>query len=214
MDSQLESIIVSRRTVREVRNDPLSLDEMKDILRKASYAPFHSKSEPWSVVIVADLEEKETLSKAVLDSYTRTGLFDSYKEHQTLKVRQATEEYFLTVPLHLVVATEMFGQEIKDFESIGATCALIQNIQLLCWERGIGVVWRTNSYIFDPLFAKDVGIQSNQKIMGTLHLGYPKRVQAPRERKPLDDWVRRLASVKHDDRFDVNRGESSDWIRR
>nr|WP_272949923.1 hypothetical protein [Brevibacillus laterosporus] len=62
----------------------------------------------------------------------------------------------------------------------------------MCWEKNIGAVWRTNPYIFDPEFIKEMGFTSKQKIVGSLHLGYPQQVPKAKERRSLDQWVSRV----------------------
>jgi nitroreductase len=195
IESTIESVIVSRRTIRATKETPIPLQEVEDVLEKAAYAPFHSKVEPWSVTIVSTEEEKKYFLDCVMKSYERTGVLSSYSEEQVSKVRDANEKYFVTTPITLIVATDRFEDEHKDFESVGATCAFIQNLQLLCWEKNIGVVWRTNPYIHDPMFAKELGIPSSKKIIGSIHLGYIDQEKIPKvkQRRPINEWVNSLS---------------------
>ncbi|MED4729084.1 nitroreductase family protein [Aneurinibacillus migulanus] len=193
MVSSLESIITSRRTVRKTKSSPIPLEIIEDILEKAAYAPFHSEVEPWSVKIASTEEEKQYFFDCILRSYDRTGVFASYSEEQVEKVKAAYKEYLSSTPVTMIVATDVFQDEKKDFESIGATCSFIQNIQLLSWEKNIGTVWRTNPYIFDPVFAKDIGIPPSKKVIGSVHLGYPEQVPKAKERRPVHEWMTRIA---------------------
>jgi nitroreductase len=121
----------------------------------------------------------------------------SYSEEQIKKIIDAYEKAFLHTPVTLIVATDLFGDEKQDLESIAATSAFIQNIQLLAWERNIGAVWRTNPYIFDPIFAEAFSIPSTKKIIGTLHLGYFREedIPKPKKRRPVSEWV---SNIKDD----------------
>ncbi|PGZ94711.1 NAD(P)H nitroreductase [Bacillus pseudomycoides] len=195
MISTIESTIVSRRTIRVTKQTPIPLQEVEDLLEKAAYAPFHSKVEPWSVTIVSTEEEKKYFLDCVMKSYERTGVFSSYSEEQLNKVRGAYEKYSEATPLTLLVVTDRFEDEHKYFESVGATCAFIQNLQLLCWEKNIGAVWRTNSYIHDPIFANELGIPSSKKIIGSIDLGYIDEEKVPRakQRRPVNEWVNSLS---------------------
>nr|WP_205762907.1 nitroreductase [Aneurinibacillus aneurinilyticus] len=189
----LESLITSRRTVRKTKSSPIPLEVIEDILEKAAYAPFHSKIEPWSVKIASTAEEKQYLFDCVLRSYERTGVLASYSDEQVEKIKTSYKDYLLSTPITMIVATEVFEDEKKDFDSMGATCAFIQNIQLLSWEKNIGTVWRTNPYIFDPAFAEELGISSSKKVIGSIHLGYPEQVPEAKERRPIHEWVTRIA---------------------
>ena len=194
-ESSIESVIVSRRTIRVTKEIPIPLQEVEHLLEMAAYAPFHSKVEPWSVTIVSTEDEKKYFLNCVMNSYERTGVLAAYSEERVNKIREAYEQYFPSTPITLIVATDLFGDEQKDFESIGATCAFIQNLQLLCWEKNIGVVWRTNPYIHDPIFAKELGIPSSKKIIGSVHLGYidEEKIPKAKPRRALQEWVHSLS---------------------
>ncbi|WP_060663458.1 hypothetical protein [Aneurinibacillus migulanus] len=61
----------------------------------------------------------------------------------------------------------------KQFEdAFSAAEALIQSLQLLAWERKIGVVWKTNDYNWHPRFLQAVGVKPGERVVDTLHLGY------------------------------------------
>jgi nitroreductase len=189
--TSIDSVITSRRTIRETKSDPIPKDIILEILEKAAYAPFHNKVEPWSVVMATTYEEHVYFLKCVFESYERNQILASYSEDQIKKIKDAYEKAFLHTPVTLIVTTDLFGDEKQDLESIAATSAFIQNIQLLAWKRKIGVVWRTNPYIFDPKFAEAFSIPSNKKIMGTLHLGYfhEQDIPKPKKRRPVSEWV-------------------------
>ncbi|TPG88306.1 NAD(P)H nitroreductase [Brevibacillus laterosporus] len=188
----LATLITSRRSVRQTQNTPLPMESIYEILEQAAYAPFHSEVEPWAVKIASTEQEKKYFFQCVFNSYERIGIFESYTDEKKEKVKESYREYFEGTPVSILVATDVFDHEKKDFESVGATCAFIQNVQLLCWEKNIGAVWRTNPYIFDPEFIKEMGFTSKQKIVGSLHLGYPQQVPKAKERRSLDQWVSRV----------------------
>lgn len=190
--STVEQAIVERRTVRRVKQDPIDKEELKRILEKAAYAPFHNKVEPWSVVMVESEEQKKYLVETMYRSYERLGVLEKFTEEERTKKKDAYEKYFLSTPLHLIIMADRYEREKKDFEALAATCAFIQNIQLLCWEKGIGAVWRTSPAIFDPVFAQELNLPLDKKIVGTLHLGYPLEIPKAKERRPVEQWLHSL----------------------
>ncbi len=40
---------------------------------------------------------------------------------------------------------------------------MIQNIQLAAWARGIGMIWRTNDWIYNPIFREALGVKPGEK---------------------------------------------------
>ncbi|KIL52037.1 nitroreductase family protein [Jeotgalibacillus soli] len=191
----IQTTIQERRTVRELETTSIPRETLYKLLEIASYAPFHSKQEPWHVTIIEDPNEKQHFLEQVLVSYQRTGVTSNYTEEQHEKLRQSYTSYYHDTPLHLLVTTDREDTEKKQLESVGATSAFIQNLQLSAWEEEIGVVWRTNPYIFDEEFGRAMGVPEDQKMIGSLHLGYPKRVPKKKERKSVESWTQTLNQV-------------------
>lgn len=190
----IKNIIMERRSIKKANDEPISRETINTLLEQAAYAPFHSKVEPWSVYVLHTLEEKEHyIEKIIAFNEREQGVTFSEAEIADLKAGYAKK--IITPPYLLIVTTNIIGHGKKDFESIGATSAFIQNMQLLGWEAGIGMIWRTNRFIFDTKFAEDLGIPSEQKIVGTLHLTTLSEIPEPMPRRPLNDWVKDLADL-------------------
>ncbi|TCT21732.1 nitroreductase [Melghiribacillus thermohalophilus] len=206
MMSELESIITSRRTIRIPKSDPIDLERVYDILKKASFAPYHSKVEPWSVTIASTLEEHQYFLKCVFESYERNQILADYSDEKVKKIKEAYEKVMLHTPVSLIVATDVFQDEKKDLESICATSTFIQNIQLLAWQKQIGAVWRTNPYILDDQFRDAFGIAASKRIIGTVHLGYfdPDEVPEPKKRRPLHEWIGRVDETREFSTYAAN----------
>lgn len=103
-------------------------------------------------------------------------------------------EYLMQVPAHLVlVLKEDPRQKVWD-EDYAAVCSLIQNFLLAAWEQGLGVVWKTNNYDYDLIFRETVGVQTGEKIVGVLHVGYPETVPPARPRTADEEL---LTIVEH-----------------
>ncbi|WP_434751967.1 hypothetical protein [Paenibacillus amylolyticus] len=67
--------------------------------------------------------------------------------------------------------------------------------KLLAWEERIGLVWKTNEYNRDEDFARLIGLSSDERLAGTLHLGYlpDDAISRSVSRKPaqqLITWIR------------------------
>ncbi|GAA4726706.1 nitroreductase family protein [Brevibacillus fulvus] len=190
--TELEMIVTGRRTIRKTIAQPIDRQLLLELLEKAAYAPFHSKTEPWSVYMAITAEEKAYFLQCVLESYERNDILAEFNEQQLEKIKEANEKAFFQTGANLIVAADLFDDEKQNLESLGATAAFIQNLQLLAWEKKIGVVWRTNPYIFDRQFAAAFGIPETKRVVGSLHLGYfeEKHVPKPLSRRPLTAWVR------------------------
>jgi nitroreductase len=193
MMTAIKHTITERRTIRHFQDTPIDETLLNDLLEKAAYAPFHNKVEPWNVMVANDDETKMYFLDKVFESYERNGVLKECSEHQLEKIRASYKEAFVTPPVTLIVSADQFNEEKQNFEAIAAACAFIQNFQLLAWEEGIGVVWRSNPFIFDKDFAKELGVPDSQKIVGALQVGYFHQEKKPKakERRPLNEWVKK-----------------------
>ncbi|WP_416148815.1 nitroreductase [Salipaludibacillus sp. HK11] len=180
--SSIAKTIRERRTIREFKSDPVSVEAITDILNDAVWAPNHGFREPWRFILFQG-EAKEQFIEAVSEASTA---------EQIKKWGEMKAQYYRNVPIHLVVVMKEDPRQKQWEEDFSATSALIQNFQLLAWEKNIGVVWKTNGYNFDPRFHKAIGIEPGEKIVGTLHVGYfDKKPKA----KPRTDIEKKLTIV-------------------
>ncbi|WP_088042965.1 nitroreductase [Bacillus sp. EAC] len=186
--------IKNRRTIRDTKKDPVSEEILMELLEAASYAPFHSKEEPWQFIMVSEEKEKEFYASKIVDSYQRMELTDTYTVEKIKKSVEFFSTYIIETPMHLIITTEHTENEKKNLEAIGATCSFVQNLQLAAWEKNIGMVWRTNPYIFDNQFYNEMGIPENRKILGALHIGYINTLpKATKKRKHPSEWTIKLS---------------------
>lgn len=190
----IEHTIMTRRTIRHFSNDPLEEGLLDKLLEQAAYAPFHNKVEPWHVIVASDHAEKMFFLEKVFSSYERNGILKDCSAAQLEKIKVSYMEAFVTPAITLIVSADQFGEEKQDFDAVAATCAFIQNFQLLCWEANIGVVWRSNPFIFDAAFSEEIGVPNGQKIVGALQIGRfnQEKKQKIKERRPLSEWVSKV----------------------
>lgn len=168
----MAELIKARRSVRLFKSDPVSMELLVDLLNIAAWAPNHGAREPWRFIVYKD-EAKETLATAMVATYSPED-----KE----KYGKNKSAYFKQVPLHLLVVMSEDSRQKQWDEDYAAVCAWIQTFQLAAWEQALGVVWKTNNFIYNPGFREAVGVQPGEKIVGLLHIGYPEQIPAPRPR--------------------------------
>lgn len=165
-------LIRDRRTVRVFKEDPVPHELLLELLDTANWAPNHGRREPWRYIAFRG-EARAALTEAVLGAMSA----EEKEKYAENRVRD-----FGQIPLHIVVSvTEDPRQKQRD-EDFAAVCCWVQNFQLAAWERGIGVVWKTNTYIYAPAFRQAIGIPDGEKVVGVLHVGYPELVPEPRPR--------------------------------
>lgn len=184
--SPLQTVVQQRRTIRSFISKDIETKTILNLLNIAKYAPNHKLREPWSFLLIRD-NAREELYQHALASNLRQNMYQNLSEEKLEAKKEHFKQLFVTCPVHLIVCMEQ-SEKTKVWEDdFAATCALIQNFQLLAWELGIGMVWKTNAYIYDPLFYKDMGIDQNKKIVGVLHIGYPDFIPDAKPRTEIEE---------------------------
>ncbi|WP_313073450.1 nitroreductase family protein [Lacrimispora sp.] len=169
----ISEIIRERRTIREFNDKKLSLDLVTELLETSVWAPYHGIPEPWRFVVFSD-NGMERLIDMILQALSPP----ERKEYG-----DKLEAYLRTVPVAVVVVGKLDrNQKIMD-EVSSSVSALIQNFQLAAWEKEIGVVWKTQTYMYAPSISKSLELKADEKIAGVLLCGYfdKKPSERPRE---------------------------------
>lgn len=178
-DAPLASLIRARRTVRRFAPDPVDEQMLRSLLETACWSPNHGLREPWRFILYKD-QARERFIDAVIQTLSA---------EDRSKYGETRSSYLREIPLHLLVISPEDPRQKQRDEDYGAACAWIQSFQLAAWEQGIGVVWKTNPYIYAPAFRQAVGIAPGERVVGVLHIGYPLEVPPARPRTPLDQLL-------------------------
>ncbi|MBA3927534.1 nitroreductase family protein [Listeria rustica] len=190
MAKNISEIIMERRSIKQVDEAPIERAVIDDILEKSAFAPFHSKIEPWHVAVLSTEAEKRRFVEAIVNSMERMQ-GEPLTHERREQIRAGNERKIVAPPYTLIVTTDIIGSGKKDFEAIAATSAFIQNVQLLAWEAGLGVLWRTNNFIFDPEVVTELGLDG-QQIVGCLQITRFNEVPDAKPRRAMDTWVKNL----------------------
>ncbi|MCM3761786.1 nitroreductase [Alkalihalobacillus oceani] len=174
MSTDLAKLIRERRSIKNGYTDQAVLTELvKELLRDAVWAPNHGLREPWRFIYVPTEEKEEFVEKLV--------------KTFPAEMQENRRAYFSSPAAFLIVIMEEDPRQKQWDENFGAIGALIQNFQLLAWERQLGVVWKTNPHIYDPKVRQLLGVQPGEKIAGFLHLGYFDEIPKARARTTIEE---------------------------
>lgn|GEM_PF-200708 len=176
----LEAVVRGRRTVRKFNGKPLDKRTVLELLEAASWAPFHSREEPWRFILFCG-DGRKKFAEAMVATLN--------KETKAEWGEWFEDQFCRLIPAHLLVVIPADPRQKVWEDAFAAASALIQNFQLLAWERRIGVVWKTNEYNWDPRFHRAVGVKPEERIVGTLHIGYFDRVPRAGKRMPIDQLL-------------------------
>ncbi|MFS0643871.1 nitroreductase [Siminovitchia sp. 179-K 8D1 HS] len=178
--NSIAEIIRERTSIKKgFINKEISREQILSLLEDAVWAPNHGVREPWRFIFISG-ERKEAFIEEVLTCVEPA-------KHESTRSKLGE------VPAMLVaVVNDDPRQKIRE-EDVAATSCLLQNFQLLAWEREIGVCWKTPAYIHDPRLRSALGVEPGEKIIGLMQVGYfDKETVAKRSRNrtnPAEKWT-------------------------
>lgn len=164
----LDTLIRTRRTISKYTDEPVARELIADLLETAVWTPNHHLTEPWRFIVLTGdgrAEYAAIRSDMALEGAKNTDLAEREQ------VWEGTYRKFITVPAYIFVVMREDEQPNVREEDYAATAALIQNILLLAWERGVGTCWKTYKP-YAPL-RKWLGLSDDEIVVGIVQLGYP-----------------------------------------
>lgn len=164
-----------------------STEEVKKMLNAALRVPDHGKLAPWRFLSIqgeARLALGELLVQRALELDANT----------PAAVIEKNRARFSFAPLIIAVIAKLTPHhkvpEQEQLLSGGAVCfALLQAAQAL----GYGAQWLTGWAAYDAVITKKLGMVTNERILGFIHIGNVNEPAPERLRPKLDDLLSDLS---------------------
>lgn len=177
MTSQADAVLAAireRRSVKQVRLDPVPRDLIEQVLEAAVWAPNHHLTQPWRFF--------------VLTGSARDALGEVLARDPALSAdkREAIRQKPLRAPVVIAVAVEPDPRR-PLLDEIAAGVAAIQNMLLAAHALGLGAIWRTGRAIEDPAVKAFFGLSDRAVLLGFIYLGFPATVPEPPARRPASE---------------------------
>lgn len=188
---ELWDAILTRRTIKEFRPDPVPDAVLERVLTAGVWAQNHRMTQPWRFLVLGP-ETQRALAEAGAEAQLRA-LPANTDEATRAKVRAGAVQKLLSKPRIVVVTCVLSGDAFQRREDYAAVCCAIQNIHLAAWEQGLGMQWSTGKQTQQPSTYDLLTIDpAAEEIVGFLYFGYPALVPPPPLRKPPAEVTRYL----------------------
>lgn len=175
--------IIQRRSIKLFNGERVDRDTLVSIMEDALWAPNHQMRQPWRFIVACG-EEGLTELHELLKEYgipKWKELSEDALEKQMQKFKNPGAYIFVIVPED--------ARQKERLEDYAAASMLVQNIQLLAWEKGIGSCWKTPGFLDNPKFREALGVQSGERIISMFQVGYYNEAPQPKPRKSIDEVV-------------------------
>ena len=156
--------ILNRVSARELSSPYPTKDEMDLVYKAALRAPDHAWLRPTSFIEVKD-EGLDRLSKIFFD-------FANSKENITEEVLDKYKNAPYRAPMIVIlINTAKEHPKVPAIEQKLSTATAAQNLMLALNALNYASIWRTGKLAFNELVQKDLGLTSDQEILGYLYIG-------------------------------------------
>lgn len=184
--TNLQQLIVSRRTTFQFQNRPVPDQVIENALEAARWAPNHKLTQPWRFILPGPQltqELKAYLARRLANKMRMRGFGEE-------DIQQRMSQPQPPLPAQILVYNLRAEDPYREQEDFAATSCAIQNLMLSAWAEGVASGWKS----FDQPEAYQLfGLNPEQtRIIGLIQLGYPLKERESR-RRPLEDVVERTA---------------------
>jgi nitroreductase len=161
----VETAIRTRRTHKAFGPEPLSREQIGELLDLARWAPNHNLTAPWRF--------------RVLGPRALARLKEVAGPEGAAKLDRA--------PTLIVVSCVLVPDDpVQSEEDLHATAVASYIVLLAAHARGLAGYWRTPGLLRTPEGRAAVGLPEDERFVGLLHLGRPRQEKEPPERPPVE----------------------------
>ncbi|WP_442871544.1 nitroreductase family protein [Anaerosporobacter sp.] len=191
------SEVYERRSVRKYKDEPISKEDILEIIQSGIKAPSSKNRQPWKYIILQGKEKEEMLnafSNGIIREETGKALLPQSRKHiagakYTVKILEQAPVVILVVnSLGKSILDEMTPEErIYEICNIQSISASIQNMLLTATQKGIGSLWICDIYFAYAELCE--WLKADGELIAAVALGYPDEYPKERPRRAIEDIV-------------------------
>jgi nitroreductase len=155
--------IATRRSIRNYTDEPVTREQLREVVKAGIWAPSGMNNQPWRFVTVT---KKELLA----------GLAKLTKYSHVIAKAPACIVVFID-------KTAMY-HEVKDHQSMGAC---LENMLLACHGMGLGSVWLGEILKSANAVRELVGVSQDMELMAVVAVGHPAGKGGRADRRPVEE---------------------------
>ena len=180
---EVNQAIETRRSVGQVKQDPVPREIVEKILESAVHAPNHRLTEPWRFHVFVGKGRGELARARAEVARILAEAEGEEEEFAAGRISRERKKAF-RAPVVIVVISKGGRDEVETLENYAACAAAVQNMQLTAHSLGLATIWRTGPVAYHPYMREFFGLENGDKIVAHLYLGYPDVTERSRRREP------------------------------
>jgi nitroreductase len=155
-------------------------DALKNIMQSALRAPDHGNLSPWRFIVCQGLG----LSR-LGEIFERAAIIADLSQRDIERASQLPHR----APM-VIVAISKYNENDKVpwLEQLASTACAVQAMQMAALAQGYGGVWRTGHYAQDLTVKAELGLATQDELVGFLYLGTPANETKAKPAKSSADY--------------------------
>lgn len=200
---ELKEAIEKRTSIRSFTKEEVSLDDLKEMVRRAGLAPSANNFQPWRFILISSKEKLKEMALTISKAYE---LLDFKKSKASENLRKQVEWYstfFTEAPVMLALimnnyetvlekGTNLSHEEInemRNYPDIQSTGACIQNILLSAVEMNYGACWLSGPMIAKDEISKLLNLKEDEKLSSFVVIGRTNKEFKSKGKENLADTM-------------------------
>jgi F420 biosynthesis protein FbiB-like protein len=192
--TDIQQTIMSRRSIRRYRIDPVPREVVESLLNAAVWAPSAHNRQPWRFCVVEQQDTKENLAREMGARLRRDLEADGVAEDVIAADTGRSYSRMTSAPLLIVLCLSMSDMDIypdarrahnEYLMAVQSTAMAAQNLLLAAHDAGLGACW-----LCAPLFCSDtvkttLDLPEDWQPQALITLGYPAEARE-KTRHPVE----------------------------
>jgi nitroreductase len=198
---ELKAAIEERTSIRIFKDEKISLEDIREMVRLAGLAPSVNNYQPWRYIAVLNREllnrmadivalkiENLPSSKSIAAKNVKTQVtwFSTFFRDAPVLLALVTKPYVTVLESAVEISHDEINR-LRNYPDIQSAGASIQNILLTAVDMGYGACWLSG-----PMFAREelekmLHIESPEKLLAFVVIGRSKSEHKPKAKPNLAD---------------------------
>jgi nitroreductase len=184
-------VVVSRRSIRRFKEDPVSDVVVGKVLEAGRWAPSAGNTQPWRFVVVTSLDVKRKIADLCTESSKKAWARFSPARARYLAQRGGSwdKSGMATVPVLIAVCYEVLAQ-MREELVLASAWAAVENMLLAATDEGLsGCVYTFYDLDEENGLRGILQVPEGHRVATLIQLGYSKGSPPSPSRKPLKQIV-------------------------
>lgn len=201
---ELKKAIETRTSIRQYAPEPVSLSDIKEMVRLASLAPSVNNYQPWQFIAITNKELMRRMADAVRERISslpvnqskyaanvknQVEFFATFFEEAPALVALCMSEHETVLEKGVELTHDEVNQ-LRNSPDLQSAGACIQNLLLAAVDFGYGACWMSAPMMAKKELETLLEITQPFSLVSFVALGRPAKTILPRNKKPIDQMFR------------------------